>query len=143
MCLYMIKIEFQDGKIIYLTDSLEKDYLLTIQHEEFHKKINNLFCIDSKLKYAISYNDEGKIIGSGGFSLPLYPFYENNYIIFFKYIFLELFQLIYEFLFALFFKVKELRLLKEWILTFCMNLISIFPRKSINLISPPIIPKFI
>ena len=139
----MLKIELQTGKIIYLTDKMEKDYLLSIQHEGFHKKINNLFGISSKLKYAILYNDEGKIIGSGGISTPLYPFYENNYIIFFKYIFLELSQLIYEFLFALFFEVKELSSLKEWILTFCINLISLFPRKSINLISSSIILRFI
>jgi hypothetical protein len=123
----VIKLELDTGGTIILTGKLEKDYLLTAYHEEIHKRINHLFKIETRIRYGLNFNEKGAIMNSTGGSLPLYPFPNTNYLSYFKYILLELFHFIYEFLFALFFDLKEFIFLKDWFLTFYNNVIALCP----------------
>ena len=127
----MIYIILETGEQIILTGKLEQDYIKSVRHENVHKRINETFGVKSNLEYHISKDEKGNIIGSGGGALTIYPNFYQNPLKYFKYILLELTQLIYEFIFALFQDFKQFFNIRDWISTFFSNLYSIFPRRDL------------
>jgi len=125
----MIKVELQNGQIIYLTESLEKDYLVSIRHEKIHEKINAFFGLKSEVLYCM-FEEDGECRGTGGSAFPIYQEHYDNPLVYFKYILLELIQLFYEFLFALTIDPKQFKNLLGWVSTLFGNLFTVFPRRS-------------